>query len=94
MLWPELLLCRLAIATAYMLMLLFILTYRSSCVSCMHGTNACRSLIVNMLAQLCNVFHTSHACCRGLDDAQFALLLTSKNAQRLLAIKDPGQCLN
>ena len=32
--------------------------------------------------------------CRGLDDAQFALLLTAKHAQRLLAISDPGQCLN
>ena len=32
--------------------------------------------------------------CRGLDDAEFALLLTPKHAQRLLAIQDPGQCLN
>lgn len=32
--------------------------------------------------------------CRGLDDAQFALLLTAKHAQRLLTTQDPGECLN
>ncbi len=83
-----------AIVTSYILVLLFIVTCFSNFVSCMHGTNACRSLVVNMLTQLYNVFHNSHVCCRGLDDAQFALLLTSKNAQRLLAVQDPGQCLN
>ena len=43
---------------------------------------------------LFNWYHMQMIGCRGLDDAQFALLLTAKHSQRLLAFKDPGQCLN
>ena len=32
--------------------------------------------------------------CRPLDPSSFAVQLSAKNAQRLISIKDPGQCLN
>ena len=49
---------------------------------------------ITILTDQWTVSNRGECLCRLLDTKQFALLLPVKNAQRMLAVQDPGQCLN